>query len=228
MREIPGDVRARYVAQGWWSGESVGQMLDSGPARTRDLSYPVLSESRPWAGIIADVELIARRLATGLRSRGVEAGDVVVFARPNRMESAAGFWASSLVGIVAFRACGSTGHPSITGSPFDAPRRCRLLTDGRPKPGVEVRLGDDGEILSRGPDLFMGYTDETLTAAAFDGEGWYRTVDNVRSHFKNCGVVRREWPEQTAELNDFPWIPSGNAQKPLIRRRNLFESQRMR
>ena len=43
--------------------------------------------------------------------------------------------------------------------------------------GVEIRLGDDGEILSRGPDLCLGYTDPELTAATFDAEGWYHTGD---------------------------------------------------
>ena len=36
-------------------------------------------------------------------------------------------------------------------SPF-APEGKRLFTDGNPRPGVEIRLTDEGEILSRGPD----------------------------------------------------------------------------
>jgi acyl-CoA synthetase len=60
---------------------------------------------------------------------------------------------------------------------LDAPESKRLLTDGRPMPGVEIRLAPDGEILSRGPDLCLGYTDDALTAAAFDDEGWYHTGD---------------------------------------------------
>jgi acyl-CoA synthetase len=40
-----------------------------------------------------------------------------------------------------------------------------------------MRLADDGEILSRGPDLCLGYTDPELTARAFDDEGWYHTGD---------------------------------------------------
>ena len=40
-----------------------------------------------------------------------------------------------------------------------------------------MRLADDGEILSRGPDLCLGYTDEALTAKAFDDDGWYHTGD---------------------------------------------------
>ena len=44
-------------------------------------------------------------------------------------------------------------------------------------PGVELRLADDGEIFSRGPDCCVGYTDPALTAAAFDADGWYQTGD---------------------------------------------------
>ena len=38
-------------------------------------------------------------------------------------------------------------------------------------------MADDGEILTRGPDLFLGYTDPALTARAFDDDGWYHTGD---------------------------------------------------
>jgi long-subunit acyl-CoA synthetase (AMP-forming) len=43
-----------------------------------------------------------------------------------------------------------------------------MHTDGLPLPGVELRIADDGEILTRGPDLCLGYTDPALTKAAFD------------------------------------------------------------
>jgi acyl-CoA synthetase len=76
-----------------------------------------------------------------------------------------------------FRSYGSSEHPSITGSTLDAPEEKRLFTDGRPMPGVEIRLADDGEILSRGPDLCLGYVDDELTASAFDEDGWYHTGD---------------------------------------------------
>jgi acyl-CoA synthetase len=81
------------------------------------------------------------------------------------------------LGIKAFRSYGSTEHPSITGSLLDDPEEKRLTTDGRVLPGVEVRLDDDGQILSRGPDCFVGYVDPELTAQAFDEDGWYRTGD---------------------------------------------------
>lgn len=90
------------------------------------------------------------------------------------------------MGIRVTRAYGSTEHPSITASPVDDPAEKRNRTDGRPLPGVEIRIvdptgadvdpGQPGEILSRGPDLFIGYTDPDLTATAMD-DGWYRTGD---------------------------------------------------
>jgi acyl-CoA synthetase (AMP-forming)/AMP-acid ligase II len=91
------------------------------------------------------------------------------------------------LGISTVRSFGSTEHPSITGMRHDAPPDKRLHTDGRALPGVELQLRDDdghlvdvgapGEIWSKGPDCFVGYTDPDLTAAAFDADGWFATGD---------------------------------------------------
>jgi acyl-CoA synthetase len=81
------------------------------------------------------------------------------------------------MGITVFRSYGSTEHPSITGSMVDDPKDKRLRTDGRLLPGAEIRLDDEGEISSRGPDCCIGYSDPELTAQMFDDEGWYRTGD---------------------------------------------------
>ena len=81
------------------------------------------------------------------------------------------------LGIDAFRSYGSTEHPSITGCVLDDPLEKRQTTDGHLLPGVELRLEEDGEIVSRGPDCCIGYTDPELTARAFDAEGWYHTGD---------------------------------------------------
>jgi acyl-CoA synthetase len=81
------------------------------------------------------------------------------------------------LGVRAFRSYGSTEHPSITGSLIDDDAAKRLYTDGKALPGVEIRLDEHGEISSRGPDCFVGYTDPALTASVFDADGWYRTGD---------------------------------------------------
>jgi acyl-CoA synthetase (AMP-forming)/AMP-acid ligase II len=390
MRTIPVDLTKRYVEQGWWRPETLGQMLADGLAASPDAGFYVHSETRPYAGTFAEVELQARRLAAGLQERGVGPGDVVALQLPNWMEAAVAFWASALLGAVTvpivhfygrkelghiiatvqpkvflsterfgrmsfqpdlcagipivglvghrtfdalladeplvgtvaadpaaraliaftsgttkepkgvvhshqtlgfetrqlldnyppnrgrqltatpighfigmigaflipvlegapidlcdvwdpgkvldlierdglsigggppyfvtslmdhprfdeghlakfttvglggstvpaavtrrladqglfvYRSYGSTEHPSITGSGVGAPEDKRLFTDGNVRPGVEIRLGPDGEIFSRGPDLCLGYTDDALTAKCFDEEGWYRTGD---------------------------------------------------
>ena len=81
------------------------------------------------------------------------------------------------LGITVFRSYGSTEHPSITGCTIDDPEDKRLRTDGRPLSGVEMRLDAEGQIISRGPDCCVGYTDPELTATAFDADGWYHTGD---------------------------------------------------
>jgi len=91
------------------------------------------------------------------------------------------------LGISAIRSYGSTEHPSTTGSRHEEPEVKRHYTDGRPLLGVELRLVDEdghevacggrGEILSRGPDCCIGYTDPALTASSFDVEGWFATGD---------------------------------------------------
>ncbi|MFE2066520.1 AMP-binding protein [Streptomyces sp. NPDC059467] len=389
LRPLPPELSARYEAEGWWTRETLGELLAAGLATAGDVEFRVHSEVRPWAGTFTDVERMARRLAAGLRARGVGPGDVVAMQLPNWMEAAAVFWASAFLGAVVvpvvhfygpkevgyilratrpkaffaaerfgrsafqpelcadvpvvgvvgrdfdalladeplagvlpvdpdaptliaftsgttrdpkgvihshrtlgcetrqlaasyppdrgrqftvapvghfigminaflipvldgtpvnlgdtwnparalalmrtegltvgggatyymtslldhpdctpehiahlkyaglggasvasavttrleslgigvFRAYGSTEHPSVTCTPYDGPAAKRLHTDGLPLPGVELRLAEDGEILTRGPDLCLGYTDPDLTAAAFDEHGWYRTGD---------------------------------------------------
>lgn len=399
MRNIPEELREQYEAQGWWTRETLGELLAHGLGERPEVGFHVHSAVRPYAGTFADVEHLARRLAAGLQARGVGPGDVIALQLPNWMEAAAAFWATSFLGAVVvpivhfygrrelahiiesarpkvlitaeefgrmrfapdlcagipivglvgaderlvsehihrfddlladepltgtlptdpagpaliaftsgttrapkgvvhshqtlvfetrqllqnyppdrgrqltatpvghfigmvgaflipvlegspidladvwdpgrvlqlmereglsigggppyfvtslldhpdcrpehiarfstvglggstvpaavtrrladlglfvFRSYGSTEHPSITGSRPSAPEGKRLYTDGDPRPGVEVRLTDEGEILSRGPDLCLGYTDDALTAQAFDAEGWYHTGD---------------------------------------------------
>ena len=42
----------------------------------------------------------------------------------------------------------------------------------------EVKVGKDGEICLKGPNIFIGYhANPTATAAGFDSEGWYHTGD---------------------------------------------------
>lgn len=389
MRHIPDELAKRYKDDGWWTDETIGELAARGLADRGQLAFEVHSATHPYVGTFADVELVARRLAAGLRDRGVGEGDVVVAQLPNWMEAAATFWATSFLGAVivpvvhfygpkemshiiattkpkvvitadgfgkmtyepdlyrdvpivgvvgasfdelladepmtgiikadpaapaliaftsgttskakgvihshqtlvcetrqlaarwprdgqpqitgapighfigmvsaflipildgypihlidvwdpavvlrlmterklkvgggapyfvtsvldhpdftpahlefmpyaglggasvpltftrrltelgvtAYRSYGSTEHPSITGSKTTDSVTKRTETDGSALEGVELRIAPDGEILSRGPDLCIGYTDDVLTANAFDSDGWYHTGD---------------------------------------------------
>ena len=58
------------------------------------------------------------------------------------------------------------------------PGAVKIGTVGPPSPGVELKLGDDGELLVRGDFLMLGYRNAPdKTAAAIDADGWLYTGD---------------------------------------------------
>ncbi len=57
-----------------------------------------------------------------------------------------------------------------------------LGTIGMPIPGVKVKIGEDNEILVKGPTVMQGYYNKPEeTAKAIDSEGWFHTGD--------CGAI---------------------------------------
>jgi len=90
------------------------------------------------------------------------------------------------IGICAFRSYGSTEHPTVSIGDPDDPLDRRADTDGRLTPGTQVLIVDDagmqvpagvnGEILTRGPELFLGYIDSDHHSAG-SNDGWFRTGD---------------------------------------------------
>ena len=86
--------------------------------------------------------------------------------------------ASRELGCLVKRTYGSTEAPTMTTSfAGDDPERA-LTTDGRPVGDVELRIDPtNGELLVRGTELFVGYTDPARTAEAFTSDGFFRTGD---------------------------------------------------
>jgi long-chain acyl-CoA synthetase len=58
------------------------------------------------------------------------------------------------------------------------PGAFKLGTVGRPYPGIEIRIADDGEVLARGPIMTVGYHQRPeATADLIDADGWLHTGD---------------------------------------------------
>ena len=79
------------------------------------------------------------------------------------------------LGIKLRQLYGQTENSAINA--IQAPGEVRLHTVGKPAPGVEVSIAEDGEILVRSDSVFKGYFNKPeATAEALDG-GWLHTGD---------------------------------------------------
>ena len=95
-RAGPGVRRRR----GWWTDASLGSMVAEGLAGLGPTQFHVWSKVHPWDGTFADVDAVARSLATSLAAQGVGPGSVVVLQLPNWMEAGVAFFAATYLGAV--------------------------------------------------------------------------------------------------------------------------------
>ncbi|HSF34610.1 MAG TPA: AMP-dependent synthetase/ligase [Nocardioides sp.] len=86
---------------------------------------------------------------------------------------------AKFMGGLGLRVYDVYGMTETTGAfTSNGPDAFKLGTVGRPNPGIEVRLDEDGEILCRGPVNTPGYyKQEQATRNLIDADGWIRTGD---------------------------------------------------
>jgi len=128
-------------------------------------------------GLMAAPSLTPQRVRS-LRSAGTGAAGI-----PPQLVREVG----ERLGAVSYRAYGLTECPMLTTGRRDDPEEKRMHSDGRPSPGCRVRVVDahgnevgrgvEGEIEAFGPQLCVGYLDDSLNAAAFTEDGFLRTGD---------------------------------------------------
>jgi long-chain acyl-CoA synthetase len=83
------------------------------------------------------------------------------------------FWA---LGVPVREGYGQTEGTAV--ATFTPAHDIRIGKVGVAVPGTEIRLADDGEILIRGPAVFLGYyKDDEATAATIDADGWLHSGD---------------------------------------------------
>jgi acyl-CoA synthetase (AMP-forming)/AMP-acid ligase II len=86
----------------------------------------------------------------------------------------------NLLGVPLHNGYGLTeAAPTVSQTRLDAPRADTSV--GHAIPGVELRIGKDGQLFVRGPNVMQGYyRDPAGTRAVLDDDGWLDTGDLAR------------------------------------------------
>lgn len=108
-----------------------------------------------------------------LRSLGGKLDTIASGGAPLDVELA--HWWHDL-GIYILQAYGLTEtSPAVTANTYTV---YRLGSVGKVIPGVQIKLAPDGEILVKGPNVFVGYyKNPEKTREAFTDDGWFKTDD---------------------------------------------------
>ena len=131
--------------------------------------------------------LVARKIRKGLgldRARILVSGAAAI---PRALLD----WYQS-IGITICEGYGMTEH--LAYGCFNRPGQVRFGTVGRPMPGNELRIAENGEILLRCPSLMLGYYQDAEKTAETITNGWLHTGDkgevDAAGYLKITGRVK--------------------------------------
>ena len=101
MRPVPAALRERYLAEGWWTDETLGALVDRSPAR-RARRRRSTSGRRRGRGTAPTPRSTPTRCgwSRALADAGLEPGDVVAFQLPNWREAVVAFYGLAMGGYV--------------------------------------------------------------------------------------------------------------------------------
>jgi len=138
-------------------------------------AYKLRRDGRPVPAELAAVVERAQPLFMLLRSKvGLDRCHLAITSTAPCRPEVHEFWAA--LGMPLYEVWGMS---ELTGPATTVPiNDHRAPSVGVPMPGVEARLGEDGELLIRGGNVMVGYyRDPEKTAEAIDSDGWVHSGD---------------------------------------------------
>src|SRR5438309_5167283 len=155
--------------------EEAKRQMVQGAVEAAISAYRLRHEGKPVPEELATVVERAQPLFVLLRSKvGLDRCTTAITSTAPCRPEVHEFWAA--LGMPLYEVWGMselTGPATVV--PMDDHQAPSI---GRPMPGVEVRLGEDGELLVRGGNVMVGYYKEPgKTSDMIDAEGWVHSGD---------------------------------------------------
>ena len=155
--------------------EEAKRQMVQGAVEAAISAYRLRHEGKPVPEELATVVERAQPLFVLLRSKvGLDRCTTAITSTAPCRPEVHEFWAA--LGMPLYEVWGMselTGPATVV--PMDDHQAPSI---GRPMPGVEVRLGEDGELLVRGGNVMVGYYKEPgKTSEIIDAQGWVHSGD---------------------------------------------------